>query len=115
MDSEQRLTISYTGRLWYSRYVVNETSYYTLAERKQSKIDPQIARELLDLIESNIENLSCQMVTDVGSWEMTMTKEDRTKTKAFGSLVDYGGISKRIHDALPFESAIIFGYYEDER
>lgn len=114
MDSEQRLTISNTGRVWYSRYIVRGLDYHHLTERKQSAIDPQIAKELLDLIESNVDNLCCQLVTDIGTWEMTLVKEDGSITTARGSLIDYCGISERIHDALPFNNIIAFGYYEDE-
>jgi hypothetical protein len=119
-EQEQHLTISDTGRVWFTRYLVGDEYDKPDSEGvRQASIGKEKARELLDMIEIHIEDLRRTYVTDVGCWNMRITYADGTVEKYGASLLsemssDDVCVSKEIHDAMPFDGVVSFGYFDDE-
>ena len=88
-EVEQYLTISSTGRVWFSarnyQQYCNSKDY---CRKKQTSIDKWKAEFLLRLIDNISENMS--FVTDVGSYDLEIRYSNDTKRRISGSLI--GGV-----------------------
>ena len=88
-EVEQYLTISSTGRVWFSarnyQQYCNSKDY---CRKKQTNIDKWKAEFLLRLIDNISENMS--FVTDVGSYDLEIRYSNDTKRRISGSLI--GGV-----------------------
>lgn len=88
-EVEQYLTISSTGRVWFSarnyQQYCNSKDY---CRKKQTNIDKWKAEFLLRLIDNISENMS--FVTDVESYDLEIRYSNDTKRRISGSLI--GGV-----------------------
>ena len=79
-EVEQYLTISLTGRVWFSarnyQQYCNSKDY---CRKKQTSIDKWKAEFLLRLIDNISENMS--FVTDVGSYDLEIRYSNDTKRR----------------------------------
>ena len=76
-EVEQRLTVSSTGRVWFTGYAFCVSSgRYPVRRRIQTNIKAEHAQRLLDLLEIYFgEEHLIPMATDVGSWELMLYGE----------------------------------------
>ncbi|WP_307761012.1 hypothetical protein [uncultured Phascolarctobacterium sp.] len=115
-EVEQRLTISSSGRIWFTRYSYG-TGYgkYEVGRKKQLFIGKARAAKLLELISSYIENNDiCIVATDIGDWNMTAVDVVGKKYSKTGSMC--GGVIARdidltdyIRMAILIEELTVFG------
>ena len=106
--------------MWFTRYLVGDDFDKPDTEGvRQASIGVEKARELPDRTEAHLDELHCVDVTDVGLWEMRVTYADGTVKNigaSFFSILtsDDVDIPKGIHDAMPFDGVVSFGYFDDE-
>ena len=114
-EVEQHLTISATGRVWFTGYkYASGFSKYEICRKRQLAIGKPVAKEILALFSQyiNSNQLVCY-ATDIGSWEMSITD---TEGKSFifkGSLcggVTVGDIDLTyyLRKQIPIDSLFVF-------
>ena len=118
---EQRLTISSTGRVWFSEYLygIGYPENYPLGRKMQLSIGKDraaaILSKLADVRDSGMPLIHC---TDIGIWEMTMTDKDGGKNYLSGSMnglvVRHVDLTSFIRDRIPIEGLAVFGVGNDE-
>lgn len=81
-EVEQRLSLSSEGRITVTSY--NYGGKCILYKRV--KVEPFIAREILDKIQDGLEHGDIFLATDVGTWDLTAEYDNGEKRKAGGSL-----------------------------
>lgn len=117
---EQRLTISVTGRVWFTEYVQGEwkplqPEQNPLGRRQQLSIGQEKARELLSLVARYLDGDPLPSTTmDAPVLEMKLTNTDGTIRKYQGSVagevkVDGIDVSQVIRQAIPIEGLVAFG------
>lgn len=117
---EQHLTISATGRVWFSDYVLCDGGR-VIRNKKQLTIGNQKAAAILcyinDYVQSKPEPI---LATDVGNWDMNVTKANGSKESLFGALIggveiDGVDLDTFIRERIPIEDLEVFGgHIEDE-
>lgn len=92
-EVEQHLTISASGRVWFTAYkYANGFGKYEICRKQQLAIGEPVAKEILALFSQyiNSDQLVCY-ATDIGWWEMTITDTEGKKHAFKGSLC--GGVT----------------------
>lgn len=120
--AEQRLTISATGRYWFSEYLFGNGEYprCEVGRKQQGSIGQEKAYRILSLINDYIERREFDgYATDIGSWEMITTELDGSHKRLDGSLdggVQVGGIFLEgfIRERIPVEDMVLFGEWDEE-
>ena len=87
---EQHLTISYTGRIWFTEYIYGEGHgmKYPIVRRLQFSIGKERTARILSCIDAYLKEEKIDMfVTDIGDWEMTAYRVDGSVNKAWGSMI----------------------------
>lgn len=87
---KQNLTISYTGKIWFSEYLFGEIK--DNGRRPGRKIQRNIGKgrtaRMLSYIADYLEsNPMPEFVTDVGSWDMTAVRQDGSEQKLAGPMI----------------------------
>lgn len=87
-EVEQHLTVSESGRVWFSAYQYGGGSY----RRSRSSllyIGPEAAEEILRTIRSwALQDHQDLVVTDTGCWELTLVESEDMELCAFGSVAE---------------------------
>ena len=118
---EQRLTISSTGRVWFSEYLYGNgyPEKYPLGRKVQLSIGKDraaaILSKLADVRDSGMPLMHC---TDIGTWEMTLTDRVGNRSELScsmnGLLIDGIELSDYIRERIPIEGMAIFGGENEE-
>ena len=118
---EQRLTISSTGRVWFSEYLYGNgyLGKYPLGRKMQLSIGKDraaaILSKLADVRDSGMPLMHC---TDIGTWEMTLTDRVGNRSELScsmnGLLIDGIELSDYIRERIPIEGLAIFGGENEE-
>lgn len=95
-EVEQRLTVSTTGRVWFSGYCYGDGAPYKLVRKKNFRVGKEAAARILDAAAAAFSN-KCETVfaTDIGIWGMTLTNTAGRAYRFEGSLCcnfDAGGV-----------------------
>ena len=87
-EVEQRIIISWDGRVWFSRYLYGtDRDGYTLLERKQFRSRPKDSMAIMEAFGTYFGNdYEIHDATDVGIWELALTNFEGRVFKASGSL-----------------------------
>ena len=118
---EQRLTISSTGRVWFSEYLYGNgyPGKYPLGRKTQLSIGETraaaILSKLADVRDSSMPLMHC---TDIGTWEMTLTDRAGNRSELScsmnGLLFDGIELSDYIRERVPIEGLAVFGGENEE-
>jgi hypothetical protein len=74
-EVEQHLTISASGRVWFTGYkYANGFGKFEISRRHQFNIGKPVVKEILELFSQYLDSdqLTCY-ATDIGTWEMKIT------------------------------------------
>lgn len=122
-EVEQRLTINAKGQVWFSGYCYGNgfgSENYVLSRKMRVRISQENAKELLRLISLFLNsNLEDMLVTDIGTWDMSVTDYDKNKYTLIGSLcggviADGVDLSKAIRSVIPIKGLFAFDGGNDE-
>lgn len=92
-EVEQHLTISASGRVWFTAYkYASGFGKYEICRKQQLAIGKPVAKEILAFLSQyiNSNQLVCY-ATDIGSWEMTIKDTEGKSFNFKGSLC--GGVA----------------------
>ncbi|MCC8101455.1 MAG: hypothetical protein LIP11_04075 [Clostridiales bacterium] len=113
---EQRLTISSNGRIWFTERIYGSfvDNHYPIGRKLQMSIGKERAAAILSMLADYADsNPLLPYCTDIGSWYLTLTGTDGTKTKMSCSM---NGISMGDEDLtgfirarIPIEGLAVFG------
>lgn len=93
-EVEQHLTISASGRVWFTGYnYAGGFGKYEIGRKQQFSIEKIVVDEILNLFSQYYESeqLLCCYTTDIGIWKMEITDTENKKYTFKGSLC--GGVS----------------------
>ena len=92
-EVEQHLTVSATGRVWFTGYHYGAgLGGYTIGRRQQLSIGKEAACKLLSLISTYYEQNEIQdFATDIGDWTLNITDTAGNKYSKSGSMC--GGVT----------------------
>jgi len=116
-EVEQHLTITEDGRIWLTRYAINEDlnfADYEKTEQKQFKIEPDKAQMLLSKFTKYFrDEYEINFATDVGSFEMWIDDDEGKKAYFVGPLisefvVDGFDLSQLVRDTLNDQTLFVF-------
>ena len=116
-EVEQHLTITEDGRIWLTRYAINEDlnfADYEKTEQKQFKIEPDKAQMLLSKFTKYFrDEYEINFATDVGSFEMWIDDDEGKKAYFVGPLisefvVDGVDLSQLVRDTLNDQTLFVF-------
>ena len=112
-EVEQRLTVCRDGRVLLFTYDFGRgIRDHALRGKTQANVPPDKAARVLDLIGSHFSAPHCQVhVTDVGSWDLTITGVDGNDYSAGGDLMGTNGfqwVSDQVRDALGMPNLYMF-------
>ena len=114
-EIEQRLTIAKDGRVWLSHYIYGEhESKLTLKEKEAFTISAEDACYIMSVVAAYFESdFEIPFVTDVGSWDLTLTNSEGMEYKVSGPLchdllVADGGLSNIIRSRLGRTDLFVF-------
>lgn len=114
-EIEQHLTITVAGRVWLSHYIYGEDeSKLTLKEKETFTISGDDARYIMGVVAAYFESdFDIPLVTDVGSWDLTLTNSDGMEYTVSGPLchdlfVADGGLSDIIRTRLGRTELFVF-------
>ena len=116
-EVEQHLTITEDGRVWLTRYAINEDlnfADYEKTEQKQFKIEPDKAKMLLSKFTKYFrDEYEINFATDVGSFEMWIDDDEGKKAYFVGPLisefvVDGFDLSQLVRDTLNDQTLFVF-------
>lgn len=117
-EIEQRLTVTATGRVWFTGYVFGEKSWkHPVGRKAYCSIGAASAQKLLDLLDRYFSNdYLIAMATDVGSWELHLHSD--TVNVYRGSLcedlvIDDIPLSYYIRSVIPIEGLFAFDGFSD--
>lgn len=114
-EVEQHLTISSRGRIWFKGYNYGEDfDNYKIGRSYQLSIGKNKASDILSFISKCFSSHLLNMfVTDVGSWEITITDTNKANHKFKGSL--WGGVvvedinlTEYIRESIPIDGLFVF-------
>lgn len=113
---EQHLTISSTGRVWFSEKILGspDDSKHPTGRKVQMSIGRGRAAAILSKLADLKEPDPFSYCTDCGSWHLTLTRPDGTKVKMTdsannGVILDGENLTDFIRNRIPIESLMIFG------
>lgn len=115
-EVKQHLTISSTGRVWFTGYNYGKGfDNHVIGRRQQLAIGKEKALNILSLIKRYFDyGLLNGLVTDIGSWEVIVTDTDKNNEKFKGSLC--GGVTiedidltEYIQEHIPIDGLLVFG------
>ena len=114
-EVEQHLTITSDGRVWLSRYAFGDPGMeHTLIERKHFSVSKDAVMKIMDAVSEYFSNeYDIDFVTDVGSWNLTLTNTDGRQYKITGPLyldlqTAQGGLSDIIRSQLKRNDLYLF-------
>lgn len=116
-EVEQHLTITEDGRIWLTRYAINEDlnfADYEKTEQKQFKIESDKAQMLLSKFTKYFrDEYEINFATDVGSFEMWIDDDEGKKAYFVGPLisefvVDGFDLSQLVRDTLNDQTLFVF-------
>ena len=116
-EVEQHLTITEDGRIWLTRYAINEDlnfADYVKTEQKQFKIETDKAQMLLSKFTKYFrDEYEINFATDVGSFEMWIDDDEGKKAYFVGPLisafvVDGFDLSQLVRDTLNDQTLFVF-------
>ena len=116
-EVEQHLTITEDGRVWLTRYAINEDlnfADYKKTEQKQFRIDSEKAKLLLSKFTKYFrDEYEINFATDVGLFEMWIDDDEGKKAYFVGPLisefeVDGYDLSQLVRDTLGDQSLFVF-------
>ncbi len=92
-EVEQHLTISASGRGWFTAYkYANGYGKYKICRKQQLAIGKPVAKEILSLFSQFIDSNQLNYdATDIGTWRMTITDVEGKSFHFRGSLC--GGVT----------------------
>ena len=104
-ETEQHLTISNTGRVWFK--AVGEKG---VLRKTTLSIGKENAKNLLEKTDKFIEHyLDYAIADDAGVWSMTITYPGGTKKKFSGSMVcDYSRLCEEIRACVAIDDLWVF-------
>ena len=118
---EQRLTISSTGRVWFSEYLYGNgyPEKYPLGRKIQLSIGKGRAAAILSrLVDVRDSGMLLMYCTDIGTWEMTLTDRAGNRSELScsmnGLLFDGIELSDYIRERVPIEGLAVFGGENEE-
>ena len=119
---EQHLSISFTGRIWFSEYLFGEIgeSGRTPGRKVQCNIGKGRTARILSYIADYFEsNRITAFAIDVGTWNMTANWPDGSKQRLSGSMigdvsVESMNLTKLIRDKIPIEGLKVFSLGDDD-
>lgn len=114
-EVEQRLTVSEAGRVWFNAYNYGYGVFdYTPGRKQQLSIDKDVAARLLLLAADYSKQCpNNTIITDIGSWTMTLYESDGSKQTLQGGLcggVAAGGadLTDAMREAIPIDGLWAF-------
>ena len=121
-EVEQHLTITADGHVWLSRYCYGENGLkLTLKRREAFSIPTRDTDYIMGVFTSYFEKgFDNPFVTDVGSWNLTLTNSDGVKYKVSGPLCQDlhsadGGLSTIIRTRLGRSYLFVFDGLNEEQ
>lgn len=115
-EVEQHLTVSSTGRVWFTSYLYGGGyEKYQRQKIQQIYIGKDMANQILSLLAKYIESEPIQcFATDIGDWTMTVkykTKEEKEfKGSLCGDITIYGeDMTDYIRSSIGLENLFVFG------
>ncbi len=115
--SEQRLTVSASGKVWFTEKLFGTFEGGSTTGRKlQLSIGKEQAASILSKIAEYLEEGPIiPFATDIGMWEMSATAADGSIHRMSGSMcgLDFHGenLSAYIRKRVPIDSLAVFGVY----
>lgn len=114
---EQRLTISATGRVWFTEYLFGEIGVdkHPMGRKLQLSIGKEKAMAILSKVANYLdEEPELIMCTDIGDWNLIATDTSgEVKTMACslcgGVIVDDIDLTDFIREIIPIENLAVFG------
>lgn len=109
-EIEQRLTIMADGRVWISRYRLN----FELIEKRSFSISSEAVNKIMKRVSGFFKNREPDdLVTDIGSWELSLTNTSGKAFKFRGSLCcfpcsEFGEMSDLIRAELVRNDLFVF-------
>ncbi len=110
----QKITISRSGRVWFTSYLWN-TGFgeFKVGRKMQLSIGAKAAEEILDVIRRYRNTPKDGYVTDIGDWEMKIKNADGDLFQDEGSnmgagLDDGTDVSEFIRERVPIENLFLF-------
>jgi hypothetical protein len=120
-EVEQHLTISVSGRVWFTSYIYgNGFGEYQRNRKQQVYIGKEKAKHILSLFCKYIESEPLLIfATDIGDWSMTITETNRRQHQLKGSLcggiiVDNIDMTELIRKSLLIEDLFVFDGLDHE-
>ena len=116
-EIEQHLTISRTGRVWFSGYCCTEdyAGPAKLGRRKICRIDPSQAEKIVQKMASHFVVAPDCWATDIGMWGLTLRFTDGTVEHYRGSMcynikasIDGIPLTTYMRNVLPIENLFLF-------
>lgn len=121
-EVEQHLTISASGRVWFTGYkYANGFGKFEIYRRQQLSIGKSLVKEILELFSQYLDSepIVC-FATDIGVWEMVITDTEGKEYTFKGSLcggVTVGNIdlTQLLREYLSINQLFVFdGYVQEE-
>lgn len=121
--SEQRLTITESGRIWFTEYYfsydADKNEYgFPLGRKEYVTIPKEVAKKILSLIWDLYESGQFCFATDIGLWYLTITDKQGNKYKMHGSMCGLSihniSLSEYIAECIPIKNLAVFGGIECE-
>lgn len=114
-EVEQHLTISASGRVWFTGYkYANGFGKFDISRKHQFNIGKPVVKEILELFSQYLDSdqLTCY-ATDIGTWEMKITDTKGEVHTFNGSLcggVTVGDIDLTyyLREQIPIDSLFVF-------
>lgn len=120
-EVEQHLTISSTGRVWFSGYKLNSCfDGYVIDRKLQLSIGKEVASKILTLVNDYIKSKpNILLATDVGSWTLKVTDIDGNPSVLIGSMCSGPAvhgirIGKYIRENIPIDDLAVFGDWDED-
>ena len=115
-EVEQHLTISATGRVWYTSYKYGDGfGKHEISRKQHLAIGKPIANEILELfLQYMNSDQPLLFATDIGTWEMIITDTEDKTFKFNGSLfgevmVGEIDLTDYIRKQIPIDNLFVFG------
>ena len=114
-EVEQRLTLGYDGRVWFSGYnFAYDLDHYVRGRHMQFKLEKEKADTIFSAFSRFFGGEFDEVfATDIGTWEMTITNEEDRKFSFSGSLcagyeIDGVDLSDLLREEIGIENLFVF-------
>lgn len=119
-EVEQHLTISDSGRVWFTGYkYANGFGKFEISRRQQFNIRNSVVKEILELFSQYLDSdqLTCY-ATDIGTWEMEITDTEGEVHTFKGSLcggvfVGNTDLTSYLREHIPVKGLFVFDGCEE--